>query len=128
MPELDYASLVAWLRETYGDDLRWTASYDHATYQYTVQYIREDLKTELKSRELDTIIHRSMALFNREHVDDVYFHLGEARSLVVEHERATAVHVYTGEETGVVIKLRHGAEFSFPDFVDRVLAELGVPA
>jgi hypothetical protein len=126
MPRPDHDALVRWLRSEYGDDLRWTASYDHRTLDHTVRYVREDLKTELSSRELDTIVHRSMALFNRDHVGDAYFHLGDPRSLVVEHEQATAIHVYTGEETGVVVKLRRGATFTMPDFVDDVLTRLGL--
>jgi hypothetical protein len=124
MPARKYEALVTWLRGEFGDDLRWVASFDHETFSYTVRYIREDLKTELKEQELDTIVHRSLAVYNRRHVEDVYFHLGDAECLVVQHERATAVHVYLGESRGVVVKLADGATFTMPTFPESCRARL----
>jgi hypothetical protein len=124
MPARKYEALVTWLREEFDDGLRWVASFDHETFSYTVRYIREDLKTELKEQELDTIVHRSLAVYNRNHVEDVYFHLGAAECLVVQHERATAVHVYLGESRGVVIKLADGATFTMPTFPESCRARL----
>jgi hypothetical protein len=122
----DYDALVEWLRATFGDGLRWTASFNHARFTYRVQYIRDDLKTELTDRELDTIVHRSLAVFNRQHVEDVYFHLGDAEGLLVQHERAIAAHVFLTEETGVVVKLRRDAEVTVPTFFEECLDRLGV--
>jgi len=54
----------------------------------------------------------------------VYSHLGDANSLVLEHERATAVHVYLSDEEGIVIKIRAGNDITIPSFVDECLAVL----
>ena len=40
----DYERLVAFLLESYGDDLRWIASFNTDTYQYKVRYIRDVVK------------------------------------------------------------------------------------
>jgi hypothetical protein len=115
---------VAFLLERYGDDLRWVASFNTDSYRYAVEYIRDDLRTELSTHQLDVVIHRSIALFNRPAVEEVYTHLGDARSLVLQHERATAVHVYLGGGDGVVIKIRAGNEISLPGLVDDCVAVL----
>jgi hypothetical protein len=120
----DYGALVAFLRERYGGDLRWVASLDADTYRYKVRYIREDLKTELTTHQLDAVIHRSIAMFDRPRVEKVYSHLGDAQSLVVQHERATAVHLYLDGSRGVVVKIRAGNDISLPGFVEECLAAL----
>jgi hypothetical protein len=116
MAKRHYPAFVSWLREEFGDHLRWVASFDHASFDYAVEYIRDDLKTELTEQQLDTIVHRTLVVYNRDRLADVYVHLGDPESLVVQHEVATAVHVYLTEETGVVVKLADGAEFSMPAF------------
>lgn len=120
----DYDALVAFLRDRFDDDLRWVASFNTDSYRYTVQYIRPDLKTELSSHDLMTVIHRSIALFNRPYVEEVYPHLGHARSLVLQHERATAVHIYLGGVDGFVVKIRAGNDVSVPEFVEECLSAL----
>jgi hypothetical protein len=120
----DYDALVAFLRERFDDDLRWVASFDTDSYRYTVQYIRPDLETELTTHDLDVVIHRSIALFNRPYVSRVYTHLGDARSLVLQHERATAIHIYLGDSDGFVVKVRAGNEVTVPGIVDDCLAAL----
>ncbi|WP_276259758.1 hypothetical protein [Haloglomus litoreum] len=124
----DYDGFVDWLRESFDDDLRWTASFDHETFDYDVHHVRQDLKTELTGHQLDTIIHRSIALFNRDRVDDVYFHLGDAEALVAQHERAVAVHLYLDAERAVVVMLEKGAEVTLPTFPAECLERLGVEA
>jgi hypothetical protein len=120
----DYDALVAFLRERYDDDLRWVASYNADSYRYTVRYIRDDLKTELTNNKLDVMIHRTIALFDRPYVEEVYTHLGHAQSLVLHHEKATAVHIYLGDRDGLVIKIKAGNSIAVPDFVDECLAVL----
>jgi hypothetical protein len=120
----DYESLVAFLRDRFEDDLRWVASFNTDTYRYTVQYIRSDLHTELSSHDLDVVIHRSIALFNRPYVEEVYTHLGNVHSLVLQHDRATAVHFYLGDADGFVVKIRAGNDVSIPGFVDDCLGAL----
>jgi hypothetical protein len=120
----DYDALVAFLRDRYDDDLRWVASYNADSYKYKVQYIREDLKTELTNAKLDTMIHRTIALFDRPYVEEVYTHLGHAQSLVLHHEKATAVHIYLGDSDGLVIKIKAGNSITVPDFVEECLAVL----
>ncbi|MEF8876179.1 MAG: hypothetical protein V5A60_05625 [Haloarculaceae archaeon] len=120
----DYDALVAYLLEGYGEDLRWIASFDTGSYRYDVRYIREDLKTELSSHQLDVVVHRTIGLFNRPYVEEVYTHLGDAHSLVLQHERATAVHLYLGETEGLVVKIRAGNEIGVPGFVEDCLREL----
>lgn len=123
-PTYDYDALVAFLRDRYDDDLRWVACYDADTYRYDVQYIREDLKTELTTTQLDVVIHRTIALFDRHYVEEVYTHLGDAQSLVLQHEKATAVHIYLNDTDGLVIKIKAGNSIAVPDFVDECLAVL----
>ncbi len=120
----DYDALVAYLEDRFEEDLRWIASFNTKTYRYTVQYIRPDLTTELSSHDLDVVIHRTIALFNRGYVEQVYTHLGDAKSLVLDHDRATAVHVYLGKNEGFVVKIRTGNEVTVPTFVDECLAVL----
>jgi hypothetical protein len=124
MAKPDYDALISFLEERYGDSLRWVASFDSERIDYTVRYIRDDLKTELSGLDFDTIVHRSMVVFNRRHVEDVYFHLGDARTLVAEYDDATAVHLYLDDRRGVVIKIESGAEVSIPAFREACLERL----
>lgn len=124
MPKPQYAALIDWLREEYGDQLRWVASFDSRRHSYSVRYIREDLKTELTTHQFDTIVHRSIAVFNRRHVEDVYFHLGDAEALVARYEEAMAIHLYLSDVTGVVIKLTPDASVTLPDFLETCLERL----
>lgn len=122
----NYDALVAWLREEYGDDLRWVASFDHRKFSYRVRQIRDDLRNDLSEQELETIVHRTMAVFNRPHVEDVHFHLGDASCLIVQHERATAVHVYLDDHRGVMVKIEPDAGVTVPGFAESCLDRLGV--
>jgi hypothetical protein len=122
----NYDSLVAVLRDRFDDDLRWVASFDATSYDYQIRYVRPDLKTELSSHEFDVVVHRSIALFRRPYLEEVYTHLGDARTLVVEHERATAVHIYLSDVEGVIIKIRAGNDVSIPSFTDDCLDALQV--
>lgn len=124
MAKPDYAALVSYLTEQHGESLRWVASFDSDRFTYKVRYIRDDLEGDLSGLDFDTIVHRSMAVFNRTHVEDVYFHLGDARSLVVEHERATAIHLYIDERRGVVVKLEPDSDVRLPDFRTECLDRL----
>ncbi|MFC4358419.1 hypothetical protein ACFO0N_10755 [Halobium salinum] len=118
MSKPQYATPVDWLREEHDDQLRWVASFNSRSHSYKVQYIREHLETELTGHQPDTIIDRSMAVFNRRHVEDVYSHLGEAECFIARHERAMAVHIYLSDVTGAVVKLEPEASVTLPDFVE----------
>jgi hypothetical protein len=124
MPSRDYDALLSYLRGEYDEHLRWVASFDSERFAYSVRYVRPDLRSDLTDRELDTIVHRTMAVFNRDHVDDVYFHLGDAEALVVQHERATGVHLYLDDRHGVVVKVARGAGVRLPGLVEDCLAAL----
>jgi hypothetical protein len=124
MPKANYEALISFLQEEYGDALRWVASFDSDSMNYDVRYIRDDLKTELSGLDFDTIVHRSMVVFNRRHLEDVYFHLGDAESLVVEYDEAMAVHLYLDDRRGIVIKLQRGADVSIPEFREACLERL----
>jgi hypothetical protein len=121
-----YDALADHLREQYGDRLRWVATFDSDRFTYRVRTIREDLRTALSEHQLDTIVHRSMALFDRDRMDDVYFHLGEVEALLVQHEAAMAVHLYLDDSRGVVVKIERDAEVRMPTQVDEWLDVLGV--
>jgi hypothetical protein len=123
-PTPDYDGLITMLRDRFDQDLRWVASFDATTYDYTVHHIRPDLKTELSSHEFEVVVHRSIALFRRPYVEEVYAHLGAARTLVIEHERATAVHLYLSDTEGVIVKIAAGNEISVPGFSDDCFAAL----
>jgi len=120
-----YDALVDHLRERYGDRLRWVATFDSDRFTYRVRAIRADLETDLSEHQLDTIVHRSMAIFDRDRMDDVYFHLGEVEAMLVQHEVAMAVHLYLEESTGVVVKVERDAEVTMPTQVDEWLDVLG---
>jgi hypothetical protein len=120
----DYDALVTFLLDRHGDGLRWVASFHSDSYTYDVEYIRDDLRTELSTHDLDVVVHRTIGLFNRPYVEEVYTHLGDAQCLVLQHEKATAVHLYLNDTDGVVVKLRAGIEVSLPTFVDECLAAL----
>lgn len=123
-PGPDYENLVTHLRGRLDDDLRWVASFDADRYDYDIHYVRDDLTTELSSHEFDVIVHRSIALFRRPYVEEVYAHLGHARTLIVEHERATAVHLYLSDTRGVILKIRAGNEISVPAFTEECMDAL----
>jgi len=120
----DYERLVTYLLTRYGDELRWIASFDADRYRYDVKYVRDDLRTELTSHQFDVVVHRSIALFNRPYVEEVYTHLGDARSLVLQHDRATAVHIYLSDTDGLIVKIRAGNEIGVPGFIHDCLAAL----
>ncbi|WP_436927313.1 hypothetical protein [Halosimplex amylolyticum] len=124
MARPDYDALLEWLRDRFGDSLRWVASFDSDRFTYDVRHVREDLKTELTSLQLEYVIHRSMAIYNRRHLEDVYNHLGQAEALVVQHDEAMAVHVYFEGPKGVVVKLAKDAAVTTPDFTDDAMARL----
>ncbi|KTG14042.1 hypothetical protein [Haloferax profundi] len=94
-----YDSLVTMLRDRFDDDLRWVAPFDTPTYNYTVHYIRPDLKTDLSPHDFDVVVHRSIALFRRPYVEEVYAHLGNVKSLVLEHDRAAGNDIVIPEFT-----------------------------
>jgi len=119
-----YDALVEWLRERFGESLRWVASFDSDRYTYRVRHVREDLRGELTEQQLDVIIHRSMAVYSRHRLEDVYRHLGTAHSMVVGHERATAVHLYLQGSDGVVVKLAPEASVTTPAFTEEAMAVL----
>jgi hypothetical protein len=122
----DYDALVSDLKSRLGDDLRWVASFDSDRVAYKVRYVRDDLKTDLTDRDFQIVVHRSMVALNRDHLEDVYFHLGPAQTSVVEYENATAVHLYLDDARGVVIKIESGTPVTLPDFREECLAALGV--
>lgn len=57
-------------------------------------------------------------MFNKRHVEEVYFHLGEADYLITNQEKGTAFHIYLGENRGVVIMLEPDVEVSLPGFIE----------
>ncbi|KAB1185311.1 MULTISPECIES: hypothetical protein [Haloferax] len=120
----NYENLIEMLHGRFGQNLRWVASFDSKTYNYTVQYIRPDLKTELSNHQFDVVVHRSIALFRRPYIEEVYTHLGNVNSLVLQHDRATAVHLYLSDTTGLIIKIKAGNSVSIPEFTDECIAAL----
>ncbi|MFC7095825.1 hypothetical protein [Halobaculum marinum] len=123
-PTPDYDNLIAYLSEEFDDDLRWVASFNAQSYDYTMHYIRPGLETELSTHEFDIVVHRSIALFRRPYVEEVYAHLGPAQSLVIQHERATAFHLYLSDVTGVIIKIAEGNDITVPAFTEACLDAL----
>ncbi|KAB1197850.1 MULTISPECIES: hypothetical protein [Haloferax] len=120
----NYENLIEMLRDRFGQNLRWVASFDSKTYNYTVEYIRPDLKTELSNHQFDVVVHRSIALFRRPYIEEVYTHLGNVNALVLQHDRATAVHLYLSDTTGVIVKIKAGNSVSIPEFTNDCIAAL----
>lgn len=124
MAKFSFDGLVDFLQNAFGEDLRWVANYNSETYDYTFRYIREDLESELKGGELDYVIHRSLAVYNKRHAEEVYFHLGEADHLSVTYDRGTAFHVFLDDKRGVTIMLEPDVPVTLPDFVEECRAEI----
>ena len=118
MAKYDFDDLVSFLRERYGEDLRWIANYNSESYDYEFQHIRNDLKNDLKGNQLDYVIHRSLAVYNKRHTEEVYFHLGESDYLIVNYERGKAFHVFLDDKRGVTIMIEPDVSVSLPEFVD----------
>lgn len=108
------------VEERFEGDLRWIAVFDGDDFDYDV---RDDLANELSSRQFDCLIHRSMAVFNRPHVEEVYFHLGPADYLVAGYESGTAYHVYPEDEQGVVM-LEPDVTVELPGFVEEIRSKV----
>lgn len=115
-PNLD--ALVEYLKETYADDLRWVANYNSKSYDYEFHHVRKNLKNDLKGIQLDYVVHRSLAVYNKRHAEEVYFHLGESDYLIVHYERGTAFHIFLDDDRGVTIMLEPDVSVVLPDFVD----------
>lgn len=118
MKRYDFEPLVDHLVTTHGDDLRWVANYNSQSFSYEFQFIRNDLKTELTGNQLDYVIHRSLAVYNKRHTEEVYFHLGDAHQLTVNYDKGTAVHVFLDDVRGVTIMVEPDLSLVFPDFVE----------
>lgn len=118
MSKYRFDGLVDYLRERHGDDLRWVANYNSDNYGYTFHHIRGNLKAELKGIELDYVIHRSLAVYNKRHAEEVYFHLGDANYLLVDYDRGTAFHVFLDDDRGVTVMLEPDVPVELPTFVE----------
>ena len=118
MAKSTFNKLVEYLRNQYGEDLRWVADYNSETYHYRVHHIREDLKNDLKGNQLDHVIHRSLAVYNKRHAEGVYFHLGESDYLIVNYERGTAYHLFLDDTRGVTIMLEPHVSVTLPEMID----------
>lgn len=118
MPKFDIGGLVDFLRDGYGEDLRWVANYNSKTYDYHIHHVRKDLKNELKGIQLDHLVHRSLAVYNKRHAENVYFHLGESDYLIVDYERGTAFHLFLDKHRGVTIMLEPHVSVTLPDVID----------
>lgn len=116
MKKFEFGELVAFLSAEFEADLRWVAVYNAETYDYNFRFIRDDLKTELTGNQLDYLIHRSLAVYNKRHAEEVYFHLGEADSLVVDYDRGRAIHVFLDDVRGVTIMVEPDRSIRLPEF------------
>lgn len=125
MPNYEFDSLLSYLRAEYGADLRWVANYDSQRYNYKVRHVRKDLEGELKGAQLDHVIHRSLAVYNKRHAEGIYFHLGESDHLTVHYERGTAIHVFLDDHRGVTIMLEPDVSVTLPEFVEDCRERLG---
>ncbi|MDX1746631.1 MAG: hypothetical protein R3324_11890 [Halobacteriales archaeon] len=125
MPKPRLEALVEFLLDRYGEDLRWVATYDTASFDYRFHHIRTDVKDDLKGRQLDHVIHRSLAVYNKRHAEEVYFHLGESDYLIVDYELGTAFHLFLDDRRGVTVMLEPDTELTLPTFVDECRSHLG---
>ncbi|WP_440988329.1 hypothetical protein [Haloarchaeobius baliensis] len=118
--------LVPFLENRYGDDLRWVANYNSRTYEYRFHHVRDDLTTEFTGNQLDYLVHRSLAVYNKRHAEEVYFNLGAADSLVVDYEHGTALHVFLDDRRGVTIVVEPTVSVTVPDLVDECREHIDV--
>ncbi|WP_137285384.1 hypothetical protein [Halorussus salinisoli] len=118
MAKFDFDDLVSFLREQYGEDLRWVVNYNSKSYDYRFHHVRKDLEGDLKGIQLDYVIHRSLAVYNKRHAEGVYFHLGESDYLIVNYERGKAIHLFLDDKRGVTIMLEPDVAATLPDFID----------
>ena len=128
MPRFDFEELVRYLRDEYGEGLRWVANYHSTRLDYRFHHVRDDLKNDLTGNQLDHVIHRSLAVYNKRHAEDVYFHLGESDSLVVSYEKGTAVHVFLDDRRGVTVMVEPDVSISLPDFVEACRTRIDSPS
>lgn len=124
MPKFKFDKLVQYLRDQYGQDLRWIANYNSETFDYRFHHIRKDLKNDLKGNQLDYVIHRSLAVYNKRHAEEIYFHLGESDYLIVNYERGTAYHLFLDDKRGVTIMLEPDVSVTLPDVIDDCRAHI----
>jgi hypothetical protein len=117
MRKFQFDGLVDALTEQYGADLRWVANYNSKTYNYRFHHVRDGLKNELTGNQLDYVVHRSLAVYNRQHAEDVYFHLGDSDYLVVDYERGTAFHLFLDDVRGVTVVLEPDVSVTLPDTI-----------
>ena len=117
MPKPSVDGLVSYLRDRYGDDLRWVADHDSRTYDYRVHHVREDLRNDLTGNQLDHVIHRSLAVYNKRHAEEVYFHLGDADHLSVSYERGMAIHLFLDDTRGLTVMLEPDVPVTLPTMV-----------
>ncbi|MFD1646810.1 hypothetical protein [Haloarchaeobius litoreus] len=126
MQKFSFDRLVTFLDERYGDDLRWVANYNSRTYEYRFHHVRDDLTTEFTENQLDFLVHRSLAVYNKRHAEEVYFNLGAADSLVVDYENGTALHVFLDDRRGVTIVVEPTVSVTVPDLVDECREHIDV--
>jgi hypothetical protein len=124
MKKFQFDGLVAFLRDRHGEDLRWVANYNSETYDYRFHHVREDVRNELRGNQLDYVVHRSLAVYNKRHAEEVYFHLGEADHLVVDYERGTAYHLFLDDVRGVTIVLEPDVSVALSEFVGACRARI----
>ncbi|MDX1746444.1 MAG: hypothetical protein R3324_10945 [Halobacteriales archaeon] len=124
MPKFRFDGLVAFLRDRYGEDLRWVANYNSESYSYRFHHVRTDLQNDLKGNQLDYVIHRSLAVYNKRHAEEVYFHLGESNYLTVAYEQGTAFHVFLDDKRGVTIMLEPDVQVTIPDAIEEYRAHV----
>ena len=126
MSKYRFDDLAAHLQDEYGEDLRWVANYDSDSYEYEFHHIRDDLDRDLKTHQLDRVIHRSLAVYNKRHAEEVYFHLGDADSLVVDYEKGTAFHLFLDDTRGVTVMLEPDVDVSLTQFDHEWRAKVSV--
>lgn len=127
MQKFSFDRLIPFLENRYGDELRWVANYNSRTYEYRFHHIRDDLTTEFTGNQLDYLVHRSLAVYNKRHAEEVYFNLGEADSLVVDYENGTALHVFLDDRRGVTIVVEPTVSVTVPDLVDDCREHIDAP-
>ncbi|MFB6253073.1 MAG: hypothetical protein ABEI06_00520 [Halobacteriaceae archaeon] len=119
MEKYSFDSLLEYLHETFDSDLRWVANYNAQSYDYKFHHIRADLKNELTGNQLDYVIHRSLAVYNKRHAEEVYFHLGESDFLLVHYDKGSAYHIFLDDRRGVTIMVEPDVTVSVPKFIER---------
>ncbi|MEE6209959.1 hypothetical protein U3A55_07320 [Salarchaeum sp. III] len=114
-----YKRLLGMVRERAGDAFRGAVRY--TSDDWTLLYLRDDLKTEEFRTFLDDLVENARA-YAPISDDDRYGALGASQANVELYENAAVIHFYDPENGGVLVSLDRDVAQGLGEFVDECTA------